>query len=598
MGASEIRAGKAYVEMATKDKGFAAGLRKGLAELHAFGAAVAGVGSKIFNFGMLLDGALKKTGTMFANAGSELYVASQRMGMPVETLVQLRAAAARTGVEVEDLEKGFRFMNRSIDHFARGAPDAVRTFRRLGLTIGDLDNKNMAEQFEVIAQALADIPNPGTRAAMALEVFGRGGAGLLPLLNQGAEGIRRLRAQANSPWTTAMARDAHELQLALSALWRGLKSIVIVIGSAFAPGMRDTANLISHVLVGVRDWISRNKALFQLLGMLAIGLITVGAALVGVGRGMSLVAAAGRGLLTLIPMIFGALLSPATLIIGAIAMIGTYLLTMTETGREVLGKLGEAFGEIADVAGETWTGISEAIEDGDWAGAIEIAVAGMRLAWRQLTRSLGEIWTRFVNWFSMQATHMIRLAESMAQGFYDAIAAVLQLRGLTDRPNREAIDEEAYETERRRNQIINQQLRQHFAAGGTEENLPDYLRRSRDRAIGENQAALAAAQASQAEAPSADEEIAELRANLARAIADRRSRLGPLRDVDEEGGAPPLPPNEARKAVTGTFSAFALGQMGADTLAERTAHATERTAVNTEEMGRLLGSMSQGIAVI
>jgi hypothetical protein len=53
---------------------------------------------------------------------------------------------------------------------------------RLGLALGELAGKTPTEQMQTFAQKISSIEDPGKRAALAMEVFGRAGGELLPLL--------------------------------------------------------------------------------------------------------------------------------------------------------------------------------------------------------------------------------------------------------------------------------------------------------------------------------------------------------------------------------------------------------------------------------
>ncbi len=89
-------------------------------------------------------------------------------------------------------------MSRNIIEAARGSASARQNLARLGLTIADLTGLSPDQQFELIADRLSRIQNPANRATIAMEIFGRTGASLLPLLSTGAQGIQELRREALS----------------------------------------------------------------------------------------------------------------------------------------------------------------------------------------------------------------------------------------------------------------------------------------------------------------------------------------------------------------------------------------------------------------
>ena len=70
---------------------------------------------------------------------------------------------------------------------------------------------------------------------MAMELFGKAGTKLLPLMADGAAGINEMQEQARKlglTVSTETARDAAELNDALGTLWKVLKQGVFTIGGA------------------------------------------------------------------------------------------------------------------------------------------------------------------------------------------------------------------------------------------------------------------------------------------------------------------------------------------------------------------------------
>jgi hypothetical protein len=99
-------------------------------------------------------------------------------------------------------------MQKLLAEAAGGSKSANETLSELGLTVAQLVNLQPDQQFELFAQRISQIQNPAKRTAIALELFGKSGAQLLPLLNTGAGGIRALREQARKLGLTMGTADA------------------------------------------------------------------------------------------------------------------------------------------------------------------------------------------------------------------------------------------------------------------------------------------------------------------------------------------------------------------------------------------------------
>ena len=59
-----------------------------------------------------------------------------------------------------------------------------------------------------VADALNKVKNEAARTAIVMEIFGKGGAKLLPLMSEGAEGINKLTARARELGIVFSAQDA------------------------------------------------------------------------------------------------------------------------------------------------------------------------------------------------------------------------------------------------------------------------------------------------------------------------------------------------------------------------------------------------------
>ena len=132
----------------------------------------------------------------FADVGDELDKMSKRTGFSVEALGELRFAAEQSGASIGDIEKSLKRMASTVQDAGNGLSTATDAMDALGITIDQVQGKNPEEQFEVFAEALANVENASERAALAQDIFGRSGTALLPLLADGTEGMAALRQQA------------------------------------------------------------------------------------------------------------------------------------------------------------------------------------------------------------------------------------------------------------------------------------------------------------------------------------------------------------------------------------------------------------------
>jgi hypothetical protein len=132
-------------------------VRGGMVALAAAGGAV----------GLAIAGAVAKTAE-YADATAK---AAERTGIAVNTLQALQYAAERADVSAGDLEGALRFAAK------RGVKDLEGELRRA------------AEQFE-------RMPDGAGKAALAMQLFGKQGTALIPMLNGGAAGLDEMMSKA------------------------------------------------------------------------------------------------------------------------------------------------------------------------------------------------------------------------------------------------------------------------------------------------------------------------------------------------------------------------------------------------------------------
>src|SRR5271169_870545 len=111
--ASEIRAGKAYVELFLKGD-FKKSLDQASKQLKAFGDQVTDIGKKMAGLGAAVTAPLILAAQRFASMGDEMEKASQRTGVSVEALSELKYVAEQSGSSFEDLETGIKKMSKAI----------------------------------------------------------------------------------------------------------------------------------------------------------------------------------------------------------------------------------------------------------------------------------------------------------------------------------------------------------------------------------------------------------------------------------------------------------------------------------------------------
>jgi hypothetical protein len=182
----------------------------------------------------------------------------KKIGVSVEALSGLKFAADLSGVSFENLQVGLAKLSVNIDKFNTGTKTAVETFNRLQLDPSRFTSTE--ETLSAIADRFAELPDGATKTALAIEVFGKSGRDLIPLLNQGSAGIKSLTDEAAKlglviDTNTARAAEKFNDDLKrLTSVATGFRNQVAVellpvltdLADAFATVTKETINLRSQ----------------------------------------------------------------------------------------------------------------------------------------------------------------------------------------------------------------------------------------------------------------------------------------------------------------------------------------------------------------
>jgi len=428
-----IRAGRAFVELGVSDK-LTKGLRAAQKRLQAFGAGVRSIGTQITAIASAALAPLAAAVRTFSEAGDVLDKMAARTGLSAEALSELGFAAELSGADLETLETGIRKMQKAITEAAGGSKSAIDALAQLGLTVEQLKGISPEQQFLLIADRISRVEDPTRRAALAIEIFGKSGTRLLPLIKDGAKGIEALREEARRlglTVSTQTAKDAALLNDTLHTLWRVVKQGVFVIGSALAPTVVELTNAVTRAVVRVSEWIRQNKALIVTAAKIAVGVVGVGLALValgfvisGVGAALGTLASIAAGVgtaLGVVGSVLGAMLSPIGLVVSAVVALGGTLLVVSGAGADALAWLGEQFQSLKATVMKVVGGIADALAAGDIALAAQILWLSLKLAWQQGVAALDRVWLEARRFFISTAQKMWFGALATAETVFHAL---------------------------------------------------------------------------------------------------------------------------------------------------------------------------------
>ena len=123
---------------------------------------------------------------------------AQSTGVAVEELSALAYAADLSGVSEDALGTSLVKLTKNMSDAAQGTGEAQKAFDALGISVKNADGtlKGADDVLGEVAGKFAQYRDGAEKTALAVALFGRSGADLIPLLNSGAEGLAEMTAEA------------------------------------------------------------------------------------------------------------------------------------------------------------------------------------------------------------------------------------------------------------------------------------------------------------------------------------------------------------------------------------------------------------------
>jgi hypothetical protein len=119
--------------------------------------------------------------------GGDIADLSARTGIGTDAIQELKYAAEQTGASLDTVTGAIEQMGNRLTEGGGGTLQAVKS---LGLSFDDLRKMRPEDAFTAIADAIKEVPDPMRQTQLAMELFGKSGAELLPAIKSGMSDLR------------------------------------------------------------------------------------------------------------------------------------------------------------------------------------------------------------------------------------------------------------------------------------------------------------------------------------------------------------------------------------------------------------------------
>lgn len=238
-----IEAARAFVKIYAEDAPLREGLKRVVGVMSSTVGAVARTFGGIAKLaaGISLGNLISQGAAAvmdWSAAGAAIDDAAQRTGASAEGLSQLKFAAEQSGSSLGDVEKGMRKLADVTASAAAGNKTAAKSLDAVGLSAAALQGLSPEEQFLAVAEAISRVQDPARQTMLAMDLLGKSGANLLPMMQDGAAGIQAMMQEADAlglTLTTDQAAAAAGFDDAMGKLKSTLGTVAQVIGGAVLP---------------------------------------------------------------------------------------------------------------------------------------------------------------------------------------------------------------------------------------------------------------------------------------------------------------------------------------------------------------------------
>lgn len=253
----------ALKESDKKQKTFGSRIEKNSQKIKNMGIAMTAVG------GVIVAG-LGKMISSATQLGDTFNKMSIRTGASTEMLSALRFAAQQSGASLEIVEKGFTRLSKNMFDSTLGLAEAKRGFEALGITVtknnGEL--KATDDVFLELAEKFKVMKDGAEKSAIANTIFGRSGIQLIPILNQGKEGIAELSEEAEKlgiVFSEDDAQAAANLTDDMNSLSKSFEGTFKTLSVQMMPILSDIAKSITGVVTEITAWMKEHPELTKLI---------------------------------------------------------------------------------------------------------------------------------------------------------------------------------------------------------------------------------------------------------------------------------------------------------------------------------------------
>jgi hypothetical protein len=407
---SAIRAGRAFVELFADDSALSRGLKAARAKLQAWSGSLRSMGTGLAAIGTTAIAPLLYVTKIAGDMGETVSRFNAVFGDSAASVQQwaddYSEAVGRSKKDTLDGLSSFQSFFLGMGIGADQAQDLSKEMAGLAVDFGSFNNMQDPEAMQRFISALSgstqvlDMFGINLRATeLDLALLARG----FPKSTEGATEMQKVMGRMDvikkAMGAQGAVGDAIKTSNSFANTVKGLKGkltdLAVAVGNALIPPLTNLMNVSKNIINTIATWISANEGLAQMVLYAAGGVVALGVAMLTLSGGLSIASFAVGGLITVISgvgAVFAALLTPIGAVVAAVAGLGAYFLTSTDSGREMVDNLSSGWDSLTSTTLDAVGAMGDAIAAGDIQTAGNVLWSGLNLLWTKGTNFLTSVW--------------------------------------------------------------------------------------------------------------------------------------------------------------------------------------------------------------
>lgn len=423
---------------------------KSTASLSSFERTAGNIGRNLGSFGkgaaqvgLLAANGIYNMSKSAADYAGGMMDMSRITGVGFEKIQELSYAAKMSGIEADKLKTAFVKLNKVVTEAAGGNETYLQTFRNLGISLKDAagNMRKPDEIFEDIADLFSKSEDSATKTAMAYTLFGKSGADLIPMLNDGKEGLAAWYKQARESGGVLgeeLGKSAETAGDNLEALTKKLQGTTLQLGAKLLPVMTEFVGKMDAILTKVLDWINQNPELAATLGRVAAAsakwLLVIGGGSVIIGKLVSVIGKVGSAIQAVIGIMKAgsiakglmSLLTPMGWIKVAAVAIAAIAYVVIRNWKSISDFFVKLWDAVKSAFKAAWEWIARLFLNYTPHGLIirnwSSIVAFFTNLWNNISNGISKAWSRILEWFgNLQPVEWIRGAWDSVGEFFSEL---------------------------------------------------------------------------------------------------------------------------------------------------------------------------------